>query len=203
MSFTQRLGFVPAPMGCGGAGKSFTYRTKALSWSFSNVVPKSRSSRSAISCQVRPAAFMSLRTVNAFPSDRSSVPIPLLVFLRNAMATSRRRLLAKVSAFTPSFRGRIVALRRRGRSQYGLLQAGQRAGFLGVRGHHTLTHRWHTCWRSSTDVSFPDASTLSGAAFSPNTLEAFTFCPLEIAPPFYKSGAFCPPGSVGGAAGLA
>jgi hypothetical protein len=84
---------------------------------------------------------MSLRTANAFPSDRSSLSISPLFRLRKAKAMSRWRLLANGPACTPSSRGRTVVLRRRGRSQYGLLQAGQRAGFLGVRGHQTLSHR--------------------------------------------------------------
>jgi hypothetical protein len=84
---------------------------------------------------------MSLRTANAFPSDRSSLSISPLFRLRKATAMFRWRLLANGPACTPSPRGRTVALRRRGRSQYGLLQAGQRAGFLGVRGHQTLPHR--------------------------------------------------------------
>lgn len=136
----QHLSIVPAPAGVGGR-ELYVYRTSAFSWSLSNLVPNSRSTRSAISCQVRPAAFMSLRTANAFPSDRSSLSISPLFRLRKAKAMSRRRLLANGPACTPSSRGRTVALRRRGRSQYGLLQAGQRAGFLGVRGHQTLPHR--------------------------------------------------------------
>jgi hypothetical protein len=54
-----------------GAGNVLSYRTRAFSWSFSSLVPNSRSSRSAISCQVRPAAFISLSTVRAWARERS------------------------------------------------------------------------------------------------------------------------------------
>jgi hypothetical protein len=103
--------------GVWGAGKSCCYRMSALSWSLSNLVPNSCSIRSPISCQVFPAAFISLSTDKALLRDRSSSSILWPFLSRRACVTARRRLFASVSSFAPSFRFAIATLGRRGRSQ--------------------------------------------------------------------------------------
>lgn len=139
----QRSRQTPAPR------THYPYRTSAFSWSLSNLVPNSRSNRSPISCHVLPAVFISLITVSAFIKERSSASS-----CRKAFRNSWPRTRPRASLLTGSLKGATAPFRRRGLSQYGLLQRGQRAGLLGRRGHQVLPQRWQNWLCNISGFSF-------------------------------------------------
>lgn len=99
------------------ASDSGSYRTSAFSWSLSNLVPKSRSMSSLISCQVVPAAFISFRTVSAFARERSAVSFAAVSSVRKAFFNASATARATASLFMPSFKGAIASLIRLALSQ--------------------------------------------------------------------------------------
>lgn len=115
-SAVQHLRIVPALV-WGGGRELYRYRTSAFSWSLSNRVPNSRSTRSAISCQVRPAAFISLRTSSAFTSDLSARPMGSGWRIPNALPRSSRNESWRAARLNEVTTGEGAVLGLRGRCQ--------------------------------------------------------------------------------------
>ena len=113
---SSSLRIVPA-LAWGGGRELYSYRTSAFSWSLSNRVPNSLSTRSAISCQVRPAAFISLRTSSAFTKERSARPPDSGWLMPNALVRSFRNESLRAARLIDATKGGEAVLSLRGRSQ--------------------------------------------------------------------------------------
>ena len=100
-----------------GGRELYGYRISAISCSLSNLVPNSRSTRSAISFHVRPAAFISLRTASAFANERSAMPTASGWPVPNALAISLPNECWSAFGLTEAMTGAGILFTRRGRAQ--------------------------------------------------------------------------------------